>query len=62
MRTLEDFKVNPANDILRCAVLDSPGAGGANHHYQISGFSLDQNPSSPSLCFAHSVRSTTFPT
>lgn len=35
MRTLEDFKVNPANDRIKITVMDEPGAGGANHHYEI---------------------------
>lgn len=38
MRTLEDFKVNPANDKLTVTVVDEPGAGGANHVYEIAGF------------------------
>lgn len=37
MRTLEDHKVNPANDLLTVAVLDEPGSGGANHAYDITG-------------------------
>ena len=35
MRTLEDHKVNPANDTLIIAVVDEPGHGGANHQYVI---------------------------
>lgn len=38
MRTIEDHKVNPANDRLKITVTDEPGAGGANHAYEISGF------------------------
>lgn len=38
MRELTDFKVNPANDKLVVKVTDQPGAGGANHVYEISGF------------------------
>lgn len=45
MRTLEDFKVNPANDTLTVAVTDAPGAGGANHRYEITGFATESNPS-----------------
>jgi len=37
MRELNEHKVNPANDTLTVTVLDEPGAGGANHEYQISG-------------------------
>lgn len=35
MRTLEGHKVNPANDIITVTVLDEPGAGGANHQYDV---------------------------
>lgn len=35
MRTIEDHKVNPANDRLTIAVLDEPGSGKANHEYMI---------------------------
>lgn len=45
MRTIDDHKVNPANDTLTITVLDEPGAGGANHSYAISGFSTENNPS-----------------
>lgn len=37
MRELNGHKVNPANDILRVAVMDEPGQGGANHAYDITG-------------------------
>lgn len=36
MRTINEHKVNPANDKLTIHVLDDPGAGGANHHYMIT--------------------------
>ena len=36
MRTLEDHKVNPANDRLLVEVMDEPGAGGAHHVYSIT--------------------------
>ena len=36
MRTIDDHKVNPANDTLTVTVLDEPGAGGAHHEYEIS--------------------------
>jgi hypothetical protein len=44
-RTIDDHKVNPANDRLAITVTDEPGAGGANHAYEISGFDLAGNPS-----------------
>ena len=47
MRTLEDFKVNPANDKLTVTVTDEPGAGGAHHLYMIEGFDTASNPSWP---------------
>lgn len=46
MRTLEDHKVNPANDTLTITVVDEPGSGGANHAYFISGADFDSNPGS----------------
>ena len=39
MRELTDHKVNPANDVLTVAAIDEPGSGGANHMYQVSGYS-----------------------
>jgi hypothetical protein len=36
MREIHDHKTNNCNDNLTISVLDEPGAGGANHHYQIS--------------------------
>lgn len=44
-RYISDHKVNPANDKLIIAVTDEPGAGGANHRYEISGFSTEANAS-----------------
>lgn len=38
MRTITDHKVNPANDRIDITVTDEPGAGGANHVYEITGF------------------------
>jgi hypothetical protein len=38
MRTINDHKVNPANDRLEITVTDEPGAGGANHVYEVTGF------------------------
>ena len=37
MRTLVDYKVNPANDILTVTVMDEPGQGHACHEYEITG-------------------------
>lgn len=45
MRTIEDHKVNPANDVLTITVEDEPGAGGAQHRYKVSGFDHTANPS-----------------
>jgi len=38
VREIDDHKVNPANDKLIIEVLDEPGAGGANHVYQVRGY------------------------
>lgn len=46
-RELHGHKVNPANDVLKIEVLDEPGAGGAHHLYQISGFNTKTNASDP---------------
>lgn len=45
MRTIDEHKVNPANDKLEIAVTDAPGAGGANHRYEITGFDTSTNVS-----------------
>lgn len=45
MRMLTDHKVNSANDVIEIAVTDEPGAGGANHRYEISGFDVTKNAS-----------------
>ena len=45
MREIHDHKVNPANDQLQILVTDEPGAGGANHRYEVSGFDALTNPS-----------------
>ncbi|MBW8463524.1 hypothetical protein [Acidovorax sp.] len=37
MRTINDHQVNPANDTLSITVTDEPGAGGANHVYEVEG-------------------------
>lgn len=36
MRTIDEHKVNPANDVLNVLVMDEPSAGGANHRYDIA--------------------------
>lgn len=45
MRTIDDHKVNPANDRLTVTVMDEPGADGANHLYEVSGFDASTNAS-----------------
>lgn len=45
MREIHDHKVNPANDVIAIEVTDAPGAGGANHRYEIFGFDTESNPS-----------------
>lgn len=39
--------VNPCNDKITIEATDAPGAGGANHLYQITGFNTGTNPSCP---------------
>ena len=36
MRKLDGHVVNPANDKIEITVTDDPGAGGANHRYDVS--------------------------
>lgn len=45
MRTLNEHKINPANDKLEILVTDEPGSGGANHRYEINGMDEMPNPS-----------------
>lgn len=47
MRKLTSHKVNPANHLIDITVMDEPGAGGANHLYQVSGFDTSTNASCP---------------
>jgi hypothetical protein len=35
MRVLSEHRVNPANDKIDINVVDEPGAGGANHEYDV---------------------------
>ena len=44
MRTIDEHKVNPANDTLTVTVVDEPGQGGANHSYFVSGVDFGSNP------------------
>lgn len=44
-RTIIDHIVNPCNDRIRIKANDQPGAGGANHRYEITGFDTESNPS-----------------
>lgn len=43
MRTIDDHKVNPANDTIKIEVVDEPGAGGANHTYFVTGIEFHRN-------------------
>jgi hypothetical protein len=45
MRKITEHQVNPANDKLVIEVTDKPGAGGANHRYEVTGFDTSSNPS-----------------
>lgn len=47
MRELTEHRVNPVNDQLRIVVADGPGAGGAQHRYDIRGYDDSLNPSTP---------------
>lgn len=40
MRTLNEHRINPANDTLTVTVLDQPGQGNACHEYEVSGASI----------------------
>jgi hypothetical protein len=46
MRQLSGYAVNPANEKIQIQVTDEPGAGGANHRYEVTGFDTSTNPSS----------------
>lgn len=45
MRKLIDHMTNPANEQLQIVVADQPGAGGACHRYEVTGFDASTNPS-----------------
>jgi hypothetical protein len=49
VRSIESHKVNPANDVITITVRDEPGAGGANHRYDLSGFDTTNNPSNAAV-------------
>lgn len=49
VRTITDHIINPANDKLTITVTDAPGAGGANHRYEITGFDTTSNLSCPHI-------------
>lgn len=50
MRELTDHIVSGYQAVqLKIEVIDEPGSGGANHHYEISGFSTSTNPSEDDL-------------
>jgi hypothetical protein len=55
MRTINSHKVNPANDKIEITVSDEPGAGGANHRYEITGFDAYTNPSAEHSSEVHGV-------
>lgn len=44
-RELTAHRVNGANDQLQVTVEDEPGAGGANHRYEVTGFDTENNAS-----------------
>lgn len=45
MREITSHIVNPVNDKLKIEVTDAPGAGGANHRYEVTGFDASDNAS-----------------
>jgi len=45
-RILTDHIADPENERLEITVIDDPGPGGANHHYEIRGMDFTKNPSS----------------
>jgi len=45
MREITHHRANPANDKIQILVNDEPGAGGANHRYELTGFDTEKNPS-----------------
>lgn len=47
MREITSHRVNPANDRIQILIVDEPGAGGANHRYELTGFDFSKNKSCP---------------
>jgi hypothetical protein len=47
MRVITDHIINPYNHNIHIVVTDEPGAGGANHRYEITGFNTKTNDSDP---------------
>lgn len=45
MREITSHKVNGLNDQIKIEAVDEPGPGGANHHYSVTGFDTEDNPS-----------------
>lgn len=45
MREITSHRVNPANDKITITVTDEPGAGGANHCYDVAGYDAKSNAS-----------------
>lgn len=43
-RTLNDHVITEADAVLKITVEDAPGAGGASHHYSVTGFDTRDNP------------------
>ena len=43
MRFITEHIVNPCNDKLTITITDMPGAGGANHRYEVEGFDTSTN-------------------
>lgn len=51
MRTINEHKVNPANDRIEIVVTDKPGAGGANHVYQVQFAGPGEEPRPVTISF-----------
>ena len=62
MRTITDHIVegDSANHQLTITVTDEPGAGGANHRYEISGMDRNNNPSKGNIVFVSNVETVLF--
>lgn len=51
MRTLDDHKVNPANDTIEVNATDLPGSGGANHAYVATWTDKEGTLQQREICF-----------